>query len=302
MRKLLTSIFLFILLATSVQAKNTKADIETVLKDSDVDIESIAISIKNANTGKVLYSLNDKMLMNPASVQKLLTTPVIVETLGSEYNFTTELYKRADNEYLIKLGADPYFTELDLKKIVAQINKEVSKIYIDDFALDSKTWGEGWQWDDDMNILMPRFGSYNMDKNLLRLTIMPTENGQFATILNPSKYPIVFFNNIITSDKTKVEVQRDNSISANTLMLTGTVSRPTVIQIPVVNLKRYFNNQLTKSLENRNIYLKDSFQITRKNNDDILIFFTKLSCSCIRLYRFTWIKCFKEIKTLDYFR
>jgi D-alanyl-D-alanine carboxypeptidase/D-alanyl-D-alanine-endopeptidase (penicillin-binding protein 4) len=57
-------------------------------------------------------------------------------------------------------------------------------------------------------------------------------------------------------------------------MLTGTVSRPTVIQIPVVNLKRYFNNQLTKSLENRNIYFKDSFQITRKNNNDILIFET----------------------------
>ena len=37
-------------------------------------------------------------------------------------------------------------------------------MYIEASAIDNKVWGEGWQWDDDMNILMPRFGSYNLDK------------------------------------------------------------------------------------------------------------------------------------------
>ena len=271
MKKTLIVFALFTFFVTSVQAKVSKNDFETVINDSGVDIESIAISIKNADNGKILYSLNDKMLMNPASVQKILTTPVAVEELGSDYKFSTQLYKRGEESYLIKLGADPYFTSSDLKTLISQIEKDTSKIYIDDFILDSKTWGEGWQWDDDMNILMPRFSSYNMDKNFVKLTVMPTEKEQFALILNPSKYPLVFFNNIVTSDTTSINVQRDNAVSPNTLMLTGSVSRPSAIYVPVVDLKRYFNVQLTRVLENRSIYLKNAYQITRKSNDDVLI-------------------------------
>ena len=271
MKKILLVFALFNILTFSVCAKSVKNDFESVIQDSGVDLESIAISIKNADNGKKIYSLNEKILMNPASVQKVLTTPVAVETLGNDYEFSTELYKRDENSYLIKLGADPYLTTSELKNLVKQMDKETSKIYLDDFVLDSKTWGEGWQWDDDMNILMPRFGSYNLDKNLIKLTVVPTKAGQFATIINPSKYPLVFFNNVVTSDKTNIDIKRDSAISPNTLMLTGSVSRPTVLYIPTVNLKRYFDVQLTKSLEERSIYLKDSFVSTRKATTDELV-------------------------------
>ena len=122
-----------------------------------------------------------------------------------------------------------------------------------------------------MNVLMPRFGSYNLDKNLIKLTIMPSSDSNFATILNPSKYPLVFFNNITNGNKTDINVQRDNTISANTLMLTGTVARPTVLWIPSNNLKRYFDIQLLKTLENRKIYPKEFGLSTKVNNNDVLI-------------------------------
>ena len=118
---------------------------------------------------------------------------------------------------------------------------------------------------------MPKFGSYNLDRNLIKLTIMPSEDGQFATIINPSKYPLVFFNNIKVSNKTHIDVHRDKDISPNTLMLSGTVARPTVIYIPTNNLKRYFHVQLTKALEDRSIYLKDSFVVARKSDSDVSI-------------------------------
>jgi D-alanyl-D-alanine carboxypeptidase len=104
-----------------VSAKGVKNDFESVIQDSGVDIESIAISIKNVDNNKTVYSLNEKMLMNPASVQKLLTTPVSVEALGCDYEFVTELYKRGEDSYLIKLGADPYLTTSELKNLVKQI-------------------------------------------------------------------------------------------------------------------------------------------------------------------------------------
>ena len=150
------------------------------------------------NTGKPVYELNEKILMHPASVQKVLTLLPAVEALGEDYEFTTTIYKRGEDSYVIKLGADPYLTSSDLKSLVNNIDREtVKKIYVDDSILEKKNWGEGWQWDDDMNVLMPRFNSYNLDGNLIKLTLMPAGKGEPALIINPSKYPFVFLNNVI---------------------------------------------------------------------------------------------------------
>ena len=270
MKKILLTLFVLLAFVLNVQAKGAKNNFEAVIEESGVDVESIAVSIKNANSEKVVYALNDKMLMNPASVQKVLTTPVSYEVLGADYLFTTGIYSRGEDCYLLKLGADPYLTAKDLKVLAKNIVPDTKRIFIDDKILDNKTWGEGWQWDDDMNILMPKFGAYNLDKNLVKLTIMPAENGQFATIINPSKYPMVFFNHIVSGEKTDIDIHRDNNVSSNTLMLTGTVSRPTTVYIPVNNLQRYFSVQLTKVLEEKKIYLKHAFVPSKLTEGDIL--------------------------------
>ncbi len=259
MKKFLSLLFIMLAFIVTADAKANKKDFSTVIEDSGVDIESIAVSIKNADNGKIIYSLNDKMLMNPASVQKILTTPVAYEVLGKDYLFKTGLYARNKDCYVLKLGADPYLSAKDLKTLIKNVKPETQRIFIDDKILDNKTWGEGWQWDDDMNVLMPRFSSYNLDKNLVKLTIMPDSKGQFATIINPSKYPLVFFNHIKTGENTNIKINRDNNISTNTLMLSGTVARPTTIYIPVNNLQRYFYVQLNRALEDRSIYLKHAF-------------------------------------------
>lgn len=269
MKKFALIIIAMFLFGLNVQAaKPVKSDFMSVIKDSGVDTESIAVSIKSADGGKAVYSLNDKMLMNPASVQKVITTPAMVETLGEDYMFSTEIYSRGEDSFLIKLGADPYLTSTDLRKLANYIKLDTKKVYIDDSVLDNKTWGEGWQWDDDMNPLMPRFGSYNLDKNLIKLTIMPPEGNAPAVIINPSRYPLVFFNNIKAGDKTDVQVYRDNAVSANTIMLSGTVARPTTVFIPANNLKRYFDVQLTRTLENKKVYLKDAFVSDKQSSSD----------------------------------
>ena len=227
MKKILLSLLAFGLISLNANAKPTlKNELETIIEDSGVNIESIAVSFKDVNNSKLVYALNDKILMNPASVQKILTTPVIAETLGENYEFKTELYTRGDKDFVIKLSADPYLSSKDLKELITPINIGTNRVFIDDSIIDNKIWGEGWQWDDDMNILMPRFNSYNLDKNLIKLTILPSDNDEFATIINPSKYPLVFFNNIKKGENTDINIHRDSSISTNTMVLTGTVARP----------------------------------------------------------------------------
>ena len=267
MKKLLV-LFFVLFLAMSVNAKTVKRDFSSVIDESEIEKNAVAISIKDYNTGKPVYELNEKILMHPASVQKVLTLIPAMEVLGDDYEFSTEIYKRGEDSYLIKLGADPYLSSKDLKKLVNNVGLETKKIYIDDGILEKKDWGEGWQWDDDMNTLMPRFNSYNLDRNLLKITVMPTEKGQRASIINPSKYPLVFLNNVVTGSSNSVKVSRDNSVSANTLTLEGTVYKPVTVYIPANNLKRYFDIKLTSALADKKVYLKQNFITDKKADTD----------------------------------
>ena len=268
MKKILTILMMFAL-TLGVNAKNTvKRDFSSVINESGIEKNAISVSIRDLNSSKPVYELNEKMLMHPASVQKVLTLVPAVEVLGEDYDFTTAIYKRSANSYVIKLGADPYLTSNDLKTLVNNVNLETKRIYIDDSILEKKDWGEGWQWDDDMNVLMPRFNSYNLDKNLIKITVMPTSNGQTATIINPSKYPIVFFNHVLTGKENGVKISRDNSVSANTLVLEGTVNKPTTIYVPTNNLKRYFNIKMTNALGDKKVYLKENFVVDKVTDSD----------------------------------
>lgn len=54
--------------------------------------------------------------MIPASTLKLVTSSAALNTLGSDYEFSTKLYKSSNNDLYLKLGADPFLTSSDLKK------------------------------------------------------------------------------------------------------------------------------------------------------------------------------------------
>ena len=266
MKKLILSFIVMTLCALSLQAKSVKSGVSGIINDYGIKKNSVSVSIRDSQNGKVVYALNDGMMMNPASVQKALTMAAAAETLGKDYKFSTELYKKGEDSYIIKLSGDPYLRSSDLKKLTKPVKIGTQNIYLDDSILDKKFWGEGWQWDDDMNTLMPRFGAYNLDKNLIKLVIVPSDNGQVAKIINPSKYPLVFIDNVKTSNKTALSVNREPSISSNTLTLNGTIAEQKVVYIPSNDIKRYFEVQLTRALGENKIYLKNPFVVQKLNN------------------------------------
>ena len=269
MKKFFIVIILLFIFSVSVEAKSIDKSINKIINSSGISKSSVAISIKNSDTGNSVYKLNDNMLIHPASVQKALTIVSILDTLGTNYQLKTELYKRGNSAYVIKLGADPYFTTSDLKELISNVNSsEINKIYIDDSIIEKKDWGEGWQWDDDLNPLMQRFNAYNIDNNLYKVTIMPTSLNRQALIINPDKAPVAFINNVITSDKNDVEISRNNVLSPNVLNINGNINTPIVRYIPSNNLKMNFEYKLKNVLEDRNIYLKNSYVISRVSTND----------------------------------
>lgn len=234
-------------------------NIKTVLAESSIKKDTISISIKDTETGKTVYELNEHRLVSPASTQKIVTLAASLWTLGPDYNFATDLYKDTNNNLYLKLGADPYLREKDLKKLMDDAkNKKIltpKNIYIDDYIVDGVTWGEGWQWDDDLNYLMPKFGAYNLDGNLLYIIVAPTEDGSPANVYPKFFYPVTFMNLAVTDSKQEngVAFERNNSISPDILTVRGHVSEIKPYPIPVPNIKRYFRLRLEDAISNAKI-------------------------------------------------
>ena len=264
--KKLTVLLIMMLFFTQIAVFSAES-IDKAIRTSRVNKSAVSVSLKDLKTGNSIYSLHALSPKNPASTQKLLTLAASLDTLGYDYVFSTELYKSKDNELYFKLAGDPYLTTKDLEAIL-EIAKsknitEPKKVYIDDSVLDSDCWGEGWQWDDDLSPLMPKFGAYNLDKNLIKIVVKPTTPNSPADIYPEVFYPIGFVNLVTTGKENNIKISHNKSISTNLLELDGTVRKYETITIPVSNIKRYFRLRLEDAFNDSKVFYYG--QIYQKN-------------------------------------
>lgn len=254
MQKLICLLFALCLTINIASAET----ITKMLKKMNVNKSAVSVSVKSVDDKETIFALNEKTPMTPASTLKLLTSAASLNALGEKYLFTTKLYKSSNNDLYIKLGADPFLTSKDLEKLIDMAKEkniyEPKNIYIDSTIFDNNEWGEGWQWDDDLNPLMPKFSAYNLDGNLIRIEVSPTRNGTPASIVANPFYPLTFMN--YTSTKTadgvnNVNFSRNNSIAPNVINVNGNVSKMQVVNIPNNNPKIYFNLRLEEAIRNR---------------------------------------------------
>lgn len=273
MRKFLLTLILILGITVNCAHAGLKSDINDVISKSSINKSSISISVKNASTGKTVYELNPDMPVSPASTQKIITATPAFMTLGDDYRFSTKLYKNNKEEYLIVLGADPYLRSKELDKIVRFIPKEPACINIDASIIDNEEWGEGWQWDDDLNPRMPKFSAYNLDKNIMEIVISPSMAGYAPEITQDVKYQLTYVNKIITSTSTKYTIKRQNHISPDVIILEGTIGprKSEIIKIPINNPKKYFTMQLSNSIIDHGISSSGVYKNVKLDNSYKLI-------------------------------
>lgn len=263
MKKLLLNLLLSLAVILSIQTTSQANQIDKTISNSGINKGSISVSVKDIHTGKTVYKLNDKKPSMPASTLKPVTLAASVDTLGKNYEFSTKLYKNTNNELIFLLSADPFLTSNDIKYLIktAKDKKIVSpkNIYIDNYIFDNTEWGEGWQWDDDLNPLMPKFSSYNLDNNLLNIIISPTKKGAPANIYVTKFYPTTFMNLVTTGDKNDIHLSRNNHISPDIINAEGTVKDQTTVQIPINHPKRYFILRLEEAIRDEKMEYYGNF-------------------------------------------
>lgn len=275
--KLLAFIMIFMLTVNSSFAFSI-GKLEKFLKKSDLnqDRVSFSISIKDVEKDEVVYEKNQNKLLHPASTLKVFTTYSALDTLGYDYLFKTQFYKDAENNLYIKLGADPLLTTAQLKKafLTLKENGETSfnNLYFDDSIIDKKEFATGWMWDDDINPYTPKVSSYNLDANVVRVSMSNSKEGMASTTLK-STYPMSVISTIKTgAKKDYLEVNRYNWSNPEVVEIYGYIKAVKPITIPISSMRRYFIHNVEKALEENKISISGtSFSSVLVPQDAVLL-------------------------------
>ncbi len=250
--------------------------LEKLIKNSGLnETATLAISIRDAESGNVIYEQNQNKLLHPASTLKIFTTYSALNVLGYDYLFKTQFYKDSENNLYIKLGADPLLTSSQLQqafqKIKAEGNSTFKNLYFDDSIIDKKEFATGWMWDNDTNPYTPKISSYNLDGNVVRVTMTNGSDG-FATTSLKSTYPMSVISVIKTGAKNDyLEVNRYNWINPEVVEIYGNLKSAKPINIPISSMRRYFIHNVEKSLEDNKISVSNTLYASKIVPEDAVL-------------------------------
>ena len=249
----------------SIQTEN-RNQIDSLFSSELFQSAQAAVSVFDLTDNKQLIRKNDKLLLRPASNQKILTSASAYLFLGPEYKFTTSLYHTGIikdsvcyGDLYVAGGFDPDFNSGDLDSLVlmvrqAGIKRIEGNLYADVSAMDSLFWGEGWMWDDDPGSYAPYLTPLNINKDCVRIGYGPGEIGKPAIIdiiPNTSFCEIVNTSKVVQGGKSNLKITRDWINRKNTILISGEISnsaRRDTLSINVFNPAAYFLKLMEESL------------------------------------------------------
>lgn len=263
---------LLALIALSIGCTAKAESFDSIIKKSPIDASStIAVSVKNVKTGKVLYQYNQDKLMNPASALKVFTMKPAYDILGSDFRFKTQLFKDSQNNLYIKLSGDPTFTTNDLKTLLANYKGPVKDIIIDPSATDYLEWGIGWMWDDDTSPYFPKYSQYTINQNMIPVNIKPGIEGKPPEIKNRSSYPTVLVNLLTNGSSNHIKFSRMPWRSGDITLVEGTVNSETTMKLPVDSTEGYFISCLKDALYGAHLKPTGTIKTAPVSDDSKLI-------------------------------
>lgn len=116
-------------------AHSLEKAIDTLIKQKLPDA-SVAVFIRDAQTGSTIYNHNADKLLSPASSMKLFTAAAALYQLKPEFRFQTTLAKKGQNYYLTFTGS-PSFTEENLASLLMYFETNKKTLIQGDLIIDS---------------------------------------------------------------------------------------------------------------------------------------------------------------------
>lgn len=157
--------------------QNVQYRLDSLMQSSLLETSMVGIIVYDLTADSILYKVNERQAMRPASTMKLVTAITALDRLGGSYQFRTQLYYTGTIEnhtlngdlYCVG-GFDPAFNNDDMRAFVESIQRMGvdtirGRIVADKSMKNADLLGEGWCWDDDNPKLSPL--SYGRDIEFL---------------------------------------------------------------------------------------------------------------------------------------
>jgi D-alanyl-D-alanine carboxypeptidase/D-alanyl-D-alanine-endopeptidase (penicillin-binding protein 4) len=127
----------------AVASPDLPAGVRNVLNVRNLPDNSLSIYVEGLESGELILAWNEAQPRNPASVAKLLTTLVALDTLGPSYRWKTEVYLQGDvvsgkldGDMLLKGYGDPFLVTERVWQMLRQIRQSGIQHIGGDLVLD----------------------------------------------------------------------------------------------------------------------------------------------------------------------
>lgn len=129
--------------------------VQSALNYRDLPHESLSVYVEDIASGEAIVEWNEAVMRNPASVEKMVTTLIALDTLGPTYTWKTDIYFLGDvqdgvlnGDLLLKGYGDPYlvterFWQLLRRIRQAGVNRIEGDLQIDDSFFDIGLYDPG---------------------------------------------------------------------------------------------------------------------------------------------------------------
>ncbi|MBO7116123.1 MAG: D-alanyl-D-alanine carboxypeptidase/D-alanyl-D-alanine-endopeptidase [Prevotella sp.] len=147
--------------------QNVQYRLDSLMQSPLFETSMVGMVIYDLTADSVLYKVNERQAMRPASTMKLVTAITALDRLGGSHQFRTQLYYTGSVEnhtlygdlYCVG-GFDPAFNVDDMRAFVESVQRMGvdtirGRIVADKSMKDADLFGEGWCWDDDNPKLSP---------------------------------------------------------------------------------------------------------------------------------------------------
>ena len=147
--------------------QNIQYRLDSLMQSKMLETSIVGMMVYDLTADSVLYKVNERQTLRPASTMKLVTAITAIDRLGGSYQFRTQLYYTGEvkdstlyGDLYCVGGFDPAFSKDDLKAFVESVRSLGvdtirGRIVADCSMKDEDLLGEGWCWDDDNPKLSP---------------------------------------------------------------------------------------------------------------------------------------------------
>lgn len=156
-----------------------KGQIDKIIISELHPYTSASIKAVSLKTGSTVYESNPRMLMTPASVEKLFTAAAALWRLGAGHALETSVHMvPSRGEIYVKGCGDPLFTVDEIALMAGFIAGDLKpgtrcQIIGDVGCFDDNYWGSGWAWEDDPDNEAVYLSALSVNGNLAVLNIAP---------------------------------------------------------------------------------------------------------------------------------